>query len=283
MLLESPTYPGALAAVRRSGLRAVGVPMSPGGWDVDGIAATVRQSGPALAYLVPDFHNPTGLLMDDATRVALGTVLARTRTAVVVDETFVELSLADTPMPLPFAAHAPGALTIGGVSKAFWGGLRVGWLRAPAEDVAALVDARHSLDLGTPVLEQLVAVELLAQRETALATRRAMIREQRDALINAVRDRLPRWRLRVPTGGLALWCELPEPRCSDLVRAAERHGVLLASGGQFGVEGGLERFLRLPFILPPDELTEAVARIARAWDASLDEPGVITPRPRLIA
>ncbi len=169
------------------------------------------------------------------------------------------------------------------MSKAFWGGLRVGWLRAPAEDVAALVDARHSLDLGTPVLDQLVAVELLAQRDAALAARRATVREQRDALVTAVRDRLPRWRFRVPTGGLALWCELPEPRSSDLVRAAERHDVLLASGGQFGVEGGLERFLRLPFILPPDELTEAVARIARAWDASLDESGGVAPRARLIA
>ncbi len=279
VLLESPTYPNAINAVRRSQLRPVGLPMLSTGWDVGALEATLRQASPALVYLVPEFHNPTGLRMDEPTRQSVAQVLARSRTPVVVDETFVDLALDGSTTPRPFAVFAPNALTIGGVSKSFWGGLRVGWLRAPSADIAGLVEARHSLDLGTPVIDQLAVVELLGGSTQDLGVRRAMLVEQRDALVSALRERLPQWRFRVPDGGVNLWCELPVPRASALVRVAERHGVWLSGAGQFGVEGGFESFVRLPFILPPDELREAVSRLERAWTEALVGPsGPESPR-----
>ena len=76
---------------------------------------------------------------------------------------------------------------------------------------------------------------------------------RRDALLAALRTALPEWRVRVPHGGLTLWAELDGPISSALARAAEEVGVRLAPGPRFGLDGTLERFLRLPFTLPPGD------------------------------
>ena len=264
-LVESPTYPNATQAIRQGGARLVPVPVDPDGWDVDAIGATLRQTAPTLAYLIPDFQNPTGHLMPDADRQALAAHLRRTRTVPVVDEAHQALALDEVPTPLPFASHAPETITIGSASKAFWGGLRLGWLRAPAGQMDRLVDARVGLDLGAPVLEQLVLARLLADAEPVLADHRRRLREQRDTLVAAVGEHLPDWSFRVPAGGLALWCELPEALATQVVAEAERHGVVLAPGPVFAVEGGLDRFVRIPWTRPADELAEATRRIAVAW------------------
>src|SRR3954471_4079018 len=134
VLVESPTYPNAIVGVRRSAYRAVPAQLTPSGWDVDAIDVGLRQSGARAAYLIPDHQNPTGLVMDAATRQALARVLAPANTVPVIDETFVELWL-DGPTgavrPLPFAASSPGAFSLGSAGKTWWGGLRVGWVRTP--------------------------------------------------------------------------------------------------------------------------------------------------------
>jgi len=280
LLVESPTYPNAIAALRRAG-RLVGAPVDPAGWDVEALTATVRQTAPRLAYLVPDFHNPTGGLMGDAERAEVAAALARTRTLTIVDETMAELDLDGGALPAPMAAHATDSVTVGSASKAFWGGLRVGWLRAPDHLVGALVASRLSVDLGAPLLEQLVLGELLRQRDPVLDHQRDRLRTRRAALAGVLAELLPDWRFRMPRGGLALWCELPEPLSSALTVAAERQGVQLAPGGSFAPEGGLERFVRLPYTRSEDELTEAVSRLAVAWQdaqrhrAATGGPGVL--------
>jgi len=119
----------------------VPVPMSFGqnagsaAWDLDGIDAAVRQTAPRAAYLIPDFQNPAGALMSAADRGRVASLMQRSRTLVVVDETLVELGL-DGVEARPFASFGPfadaGAVTVGSASKVFWGGLRVGWLRSDA-------------------------------------------------------------------------------------------------------------------------------------------------------
>ncbi len=278
VLLESPTYPNAMAAVRRSGLRPVGLALDRGGLDAEGLEVTLRQSAARLAYLVPDFHNPTGTLVDEQTRERVASVLRRQRSVAIVDEAPAELviDVPDGAMPRPLAAFDDHAITIGTASKVFWGGLRVGWLRASVSDVARLQQARLSLDPGVPLVEQLALATLLRRRHTVIEHRRRQLRTSRDALVGALRTLLPQWRFTVPAGGLCLWCELPAPRSSALVEAGLRHGVRLAPGGSFGVDGGLESFVRLPMAQPADVLVAAVGRIARAWDDAQDAP---THRP----
>lgn len=269
VVVESPTYPNATQAVRHAGARLVAATVDPDGWDLDQLAATLRQTSPRLAYLIPDFQNPTGQLMDDDQRAELARALARTRTTVVADEAHQALALrpglADD-MPRPLAAHAPDAITIGSASKSFWGGLRLGWVRAPLADMDRLLQARIGLDLGAPVFEQLVLADLLDHAHEVLPAHRERLLTGRDALVAAVREHLPSWRFRVPDGGLALWCELPEALGTATTVEAERRGLVVAPGPVFAVEGGLDRFVRIPWTASPDDLTEAVRRLAAAWE-----------------
>src|SRR4051794_4878026 len=265
VLVESPGYPNAHTALRRAGARHVPVPMDVDGWDLHAVELVVREAKPQLAYLIPDFQNPTGNLMSNEQRERYAAVLRRSGTVPVVDESHVDLRLDGDPVPRPFAAFASDAITVGSVSKSLWGGLRMGWVRCPSEVVGRLVGARVSLDLGSPVFEQLVATRLLGRREALWAVHRERLRAQRDALAAAMGERLPDWRFRVPAGGLSLWCELP-PDARDagamaLVAEAERHGVAVSPGPVFAADGGLDRFVRIPYTRPGPELRNAVDRL----------------------
>ena len=274
VLMESPTYPNAIATLRSARARIAGADIDQSGWATSSLIDSVRQVRPAAAYLMPDFHNPTGQLMDDDQRAALATVLRRDKVLTIVDESMVEMAIDEVEHPLPFAAHAPDTISLGSASKAFWGGLRIGWVRVPSSRMAPLVAARLSLDLGAPVLEQLALVHLMADREQVLGVRLRQLAEARAALVSGLASELPSWRFRMPAGGLSLWCELPRPVSSSLAIAAEKRGVRLAAGPLFAPEGGLERFLRLPFTQSPAALADAVGRLAAAWDEGVQQtPG----------
>lgn len=267
VLVETPTYPNALAAASRSATRPVPVAMTEQGWDLDMVEATLRQAAPRLAYLMPDFHNPTGQLLDDAGRIRLAGLLRATRTVAVADETCALLGLDGTAAPPPLAAYHPSVLTAGSMSKSYWGGLRVGWLRADPETVHRLAAVRATGDLAGPVLDQLVAAHLLARADEVLPERRAVLRDRRDALADALRRELPDWTFRLPAGGLSLWLDLGEPISSALTVAAERHGLALAAGPRFGADAAgaaLDRRIRIPFSHPEPVLLEAVRRLVDA-------------------
>lgn len=287
-VVESPTYPNAIATLGHSGARLVGADVPPdaarAGPDVAELTATLRKVAPRAAYLIPDFHNPTGALTSDADRERVALVLARTRTTAIIDESMVALALDGQQMPAPFAAYCADAVSVGSLSKPYWGGLRIGWIRVPEPRVDAFFRARLSLDLGAPLLEQLVAVELLTSSGELLDHRREQLRSSRGAALAAVAEHLPDWRTSRPTGGLNLWCELPQALSSALVPKAARHDVLLAAGPSFAAEGGLDRFVRLPYTQPAHVLTDAIGRLGLAWQETLADPGYIARRaPTLVA
>lgn len=276
VLVEHPTYPNALHALATVGARPVPVPLSrdPDGgwsaasWDVELLTAAVRDAAPRAAYLIPDYHNPTGALLDAAGRERLVALARRTGTALIVDESLAELRL-DGPAELPLAAHgapdSPLVLTVGSASKMAWGGLRVGWIRTTPAMVRRLSATRASMDLGGPILDQLVTARLLAGAEPLLATRRAELVAARDHLLGRLAAVFPGWRPSRPDGGLSLWVDLGAPMSSRLAVAARRRGVLLAAGPRFGLDGAFERYLRLPFTLRRDRVDAAVDRLAAAW------------------
>lgn len=265
VVVEDPSYPNTLDALRGAGARLRGLPVDPTGWDVDEAVRAVATAGARAAVLIPDFHNPTGALLADEDRARLGRALAAAGTVPVVDETIVEIDLEGGAMPLPFAAHAPTAVSIGSSSKSHWGGLRTGWVRAPRGALRSLVEARVTSDLGAPVLEQLVLVELMRRSPGVTTERRDAIVAARDALAAGLREHLPEASFRVPRGGLSLWCELPaDLPSSSLAAAAEDEGLLVAAGPRFALDGGLDRWLRLPHVLPPETMAEAAVRLGRA-------------------
>ncbi|MFI9401943.1 PLP-dependent aminotransferase family protein [Nocardia sp. NPDC052316] len=277
VLIDHPTYPNAIEAIRDVGARPVPVPLRPEhpdqGWDLDGIRSAARQTAATLAYLVPDFNNPTGLLLDAEGRAELAAIARETRMTVVIDESMGDLHLAEGVQQPPVAAFAKGneIVTIGSASKSFWGGLRVGWIRTNQPLITKLLGIRSTVDLGTPVMDQLATVHLLANADTILDRRRDQLRAQRAALLDAVAEELPDWRLLHGAGGMSVWAQLPAPVSTALAATAPNHGVLLAAGPRFGVQGAFERFIRLPFTHQEPELRLGVKAIAAAYDA-------LTPR-----
>ncbi|MFH9670831.1 PLP-dependent aminotransferase family protein [Streptomyces sp. NPDC017405] len=260
VLVENPAYPGALAVLRARRARLLPLPVTtPDGWDTAHLAATVRRHRPRLAYLVPDFHNPTGAHMDTATRREVAALADRHELTVIADETMRELDLRTPPGTEPHLAGAR-VIQIGSTSKILWSGLRVGWLRATAELVRQLRLNPLQAQLAPPPLEQLIAAELLgAPLPDLLADRRARLRAQRDHLAGLLAG--TGWTYTVPAGGLTLWLRLDGtgPRATDLAARAAARGLALTPGPRFAADRTtLTRHLRLPFTATPETLTRAV-------------------------
>lgn len=268
VLVEQPTYHGGLAAMATRGVRPVPVAMTATGWELDAVDAAIRQLVPSLAYLIPDNHNPTGLTLPPAGRRRLAQIIADTRTRTIIDETITDMWL-DEEVPPPFAASLTAGrdlvLTVGSMSKSFWGGLRIGWIRAERTTLATVAALRPAVDMGTPVFEQLAAARLLAAENDVLPERREILRARRALLLDLLREHLPDWRPAPGTGGMSVWIRLPAPMSSALSAAASRMGLEIPPGPRFGVDGTLERFIRVPYTLPDDQLVESITLLARAW------------------
>lgn len=282
VLLETPTYPGALDAVRAHGCIPVGVPVGTDGWDLPLLRAALRDARPVLGYLIPDFQNPTGFWASEQQRASVARAARAAGTLLVSDESLAELVLeprhprdaAGPPPSIAAGDTGTGVLALGSLSKPVWGGLRTGWLRGEPQLVRRLALARAGQDVGSPILDQLMAIEALRRFDTLLPARRAWLRERRDALLEAIARDCPQWRVDRPRGGMAVWVELPQgTTASALAVRGVAHGVRVAPGPRFGVDGGFEQRLRVPFTQPPERLAEAVDRLAAA------ERGLGPPSP----
>jgi DNA-binding transcriptional MocR family regulator len=263
VIVEQPTYPHAIDAVTRASLRPVPLPIADA-WDLDLLERLIVRHRAPVAYLMPAFQNPTGRLMPQEQCRRLAAIAASTGCTIMVDETNARLALDGPAPPLTAVSGRAGRgslIALGSASKVLWGGLRVGWIRAPRSVIAALGTARVSLDLGTSVIDQL-AVAVLLRHGDVTAERIASLRSQRDHLARAVRNQLPTWTFDMPRGGVWLWAHLGGASSEQLVRSAAEVGVRLAAGSQFGVDGSLDGFLRLPFTQPVDVLDRAVDRLA---------------------
>jgi DNA-binding transcriptional MocR family regulator len=266
VVTEDPTFPGALDAIQRAGARPVGV--APG--DVARLADAVTAHRPAIAYLVPSFHNPTGLLLPTAERHEVIELARRHADVTFIDDmTLADLPLGftDGPTPPPLAALAPrlpNVVTVGSFSKTYWGGLRTGWVRAPEGIIARLAAAKAAADLGSPPYQQAIVATLVRrQHEEIIKWRLDWAQPRYEALAAAMTSLLPRWTWTPPAGGLTIWSRLPDDADSGaFAQAALRHGVALVPGRLLSVGADRSSCLRLAFTLPPDELTAAVAALA---------------------
>jgi DNA-binding transcriptional MocR family regulator len=275
-LVESPTYPHASEALRHNGARLVPVAVTTDeGWDELSLEQAFQRTSPTLGYLMPDWHNPTGRTMSVELRQRTAAMAAAQGTTLIADETMGELGFenlsVDAPLTEPFAVHGR-AVTVGSVGKSVWGGLRVGWIRADRELIQRVARLRYSSDLGTPILDQLVVLELMGEYDRILADRRAYLRAGRDHLTARLHERLPEWHVPEPMGGLTLWINLGSPVSSQLALAARNEGLVIAAGPRFGVEGVFERFLRVPYSHPPELIDRAVDALAAAWNGLGQHP-----------
>ncbi len=288
VVIESPTYPHAYEALRRAGARLDVTPVTPDGWDVDHLVSLLDHLRPALAYLIPDFHNPTGASMAPEDRARVAKAARRSGTLLLIDETTADLSI-DRPWDDgPFARHArgvatsfsgSGVITIGSLSKSVWGGLRLGWLRADRSMVQRLVQARPAGDLGTPQLEQMLGERIVRALPELLPRRSAQLRVHRDVLRRQLEQHLPSWEVPNVQGGLSLWVGMDRPASSALALLGQSRGISLSAGPKFTIDGSHERFVRLPFSAPVEDLARGIHILAECWQqlsgssrAGLGEP-----------
>jgi DNA-binding transcriptional MocR family regulator len=289
-IVEVPTYPHATSAIRLGGARLVPITVTApqdgphaveeeaDGWDVDAIEQTFRRSSPALAYVIPDFQNPTGATMAPQTRERVLAAAAGHGTIVVADETTAELDIDRVgeflPMPLYADRSSTGAplILIGSASKTLWGGLRIGWIRADRSLIQRMIIAKPATDLGTPMLEQLIVARMLPDADVILEERREQLRRGRESVQRLVAETFPEWSVPRIHGGLAAWVGIGAPVSSALTLAARSHGLLLAAGPRFGVDGAFERFLRIPITSTHEEYRRAFEALSRAWGVAVNEP-----------
>jgi len=268
VVLEDPTYLGAIDAFALARTRLLSLPVGPTGADVDALRRLVTEEAPALCYLVPTFHNPTGTVLPESGRRAVARLAEDTGTTILEDESLAELSFGSEPPP-PIAAFAPRApvLTVGSISKLFWGGLRVGWIRGPRPLIARLTRLKVTADLSGSVVSQALAIRVLPHRDEIAQRRRRESLARLDHLATLLHERLPEWSFIRPEGGLTLWVRLPVAAAEELARAGVRHGVSIVPGAVHSPSGACRDHVRLPFVLDAGQLREGVDRLARAWDA----------------
>ncbi len=274
-LVEQPSYPHAIQALRDAGARLVGAGVGAGGWDEDVLEQTIRRTRPALACLMPDFHNPTGRTMPEDQRARIVALAEAHGVTVIADETTAELAIDRATAHPPLAVHGwPGAVVlVGSGGKTVWGGLRVGWIRAGRPLLRDLARARSARDLGTPVLEQLGVAEVLGGMDGILAERGARLRETRDHVEAELARRFPGWEVPHVDGGLAVWVGIGAPVSTELALAARSRGLAITGGSRFGHDGAFERFLRIPITATPAATDRALDILEDAWRGIAPEGG----------
>jgi DNA-binding transcriptional MocR family regulator len=266
VVMEDPTFPGAVDAFQTAGARILSVPVYESGVDVDLLERTVVENRVRALYLMPTFHNPTGSVMPDKARRELARFARATEVPIVEDDTLAEIVLGPPPPP-PLAAYARNAtiVSIGSLSKVYWAGLRVGWVRAPRSTIVQLGRLKAVADLGTSLPSQAIAVNLLARFEHVQARRRRELEARLTLLEELLRRHLPEWEWRTPQGGLSLWVRLPEGSSTELTQIAHRRGVSIAPGSLMSTTGRFDEFVRLSFDHEEAVLEEGIQRLAAAW------------------
>jgi DNA-binding transcriptional MocR family regulator len=267
ILVEAPTYPGALEAFREEGAVARGLPVG-----LTGFANAVSEHQPALAYVIATFHNPTGTVLSALQRRRLAESAAAGGVVLIDDEVLADLGFPGESVPPPLAAYNDQVITVGSLSKVVWGGLRIGWVRAPARVIARLARLRAVHDLGGNIPAQLAAADLLARLDAPQRRGGAQRHARHDHLRAELARHLPDWQVPAVPGGQTLWVRLPHGDGTSFAQAALRHGVAVLPGTGLNAEGGSTEYVRLHFLAPQDDLSEAARRLAATWHEYHPQP-----------
>lgn len=271
VLVESPTYPGALAAARAAGLRPVPVPADEDGIRPDLLADAFAMTGARLLYCQPTFHNPTGAVLAPERRRQVVDV-ARAAGAFVVEDDFARHLGHGRPVPAPLVADdRDGTIVhVTSLTKPASPSLRIGAVVARGPVMGRLRGMRTVDDFFVARPLQEAAVELLSTPswDRHLRTLAAALRERCGVLADALARELPEWTpARLPVGGLHLWQRLPDRVADGAVADAARvRGVAVNAGRRYFPAEPPAAHLRLSFAAAADpaELVEAARRLAAA-------------------
>jgi 2-aminoadipate transaminase len=262
VMVETPTYVGALHALGIYGPRFVPVPMDDNGLVPGALPELIDKRGrAAFLYTIPTFQNPTGRTLSQARRVELVEQAARLKLPIVDDDPYRLLDHTGATFQTLLS------MNLGSFSKILAPGIRLGYMVAPLELARKVEQAKQGADLHTSTLTQMVAYEIIKDRflDTHLVASRKVYAEQCATMLKALAEHFPpgaTWTR--PTGGMFIWATLPQGLdAAQLLDAALAANVGYVPGGPFFAEAPLANTLRLSFAtVPPDKMREGIARLA---------------------
>jgi 2-aminoadipate transaminase len=277
ILVESPTYLGALQAWNAYGAEYIAIPSDENGMITDELEKSLR-CGPKFIYVLPNFQNPTGATMSLDRRKKLVELADRYGVPIIEDDPYGQLRFEGEHLPavevLDSRIRAANGWYSGTViylstfSKLLAPGLRLAWVIAPPEVISKLVQAKQGADLHTSTFNQMLAYEVAHKGflDKHVVTIRQVYLERRNVMLDALTEHMPdgvRWTH--PQGGLFLWATLPEDiDTTDLLAEAIKEKVAFVPGGSFHPCGGGTNTMRLNFSYSkPDQINEGIARLGR--------------------
>jgi 2-aminoadipate transaminase len=273
VLVETPTYLGALQAFTPMEPEFVSIASNAEGIDVDDLRTKAAQA--RFLYILPNFQNPTGNTMSEARRVQLSAVAAQLGLPILEDNPYGDLWF-DAPPPAPLTARNPdGCIYMGSFSKTLAPGLRLGFLVAPKALYPKLLQAKQAADLHTPSFNQRMVAEVLKDGflDRHVPTIRALYKAQRNAMLAALEKNIAgtgvQWNK--PDGGMFLWIKLPHGmNAVDLLPKAVERNVAFVPGAAFYSDAAQHNTLRLSFVTASaEQIDEGVAALAQVVKANL--------------
>lgn len=270
VVVEVPTYIGAIQAFRALQARVIGVPMDKDGMRVDLLESILARHRPRLIYTQPTFQNPTGVSMTPERRRRLLLLSRRYSTPILEDDPYGEVYFqGKRPQPLKALDTSGQVIYLSTFSKILAPGLRVAWLAAPEPMIERLSLHKQIFDLNTNALGQWSVAEILRQEllNEHLSTLRQRYESKRDLMLQAISKYWPQEiRVNRPDGGFHLWCRLPgELRTRTLLREAANERVAFVIGEPFHVDGGGQQEFRLSYAYPrEDDIEEGIKRLGSA-------------------
>ncbi|CAM8672472.1 ARO8 Transcriptional regulators containing a DNA-binding HTH domain and an aminotransferase domain (MocR family) and their eukaryotic orthologs [Comamonadaceae bacterium] len=281
VLVESPTYLGAVMAFTPMEPNVVSVASDAEGIDIADLAA--KSADARFLYVLPNFQNPTGRSMTEARRAALSAEAARSGLPIMEDNPYGDLWFDQAP-PAPLTARNPeGGIYLGSFSKVLAPGLRMGFIVAPKAVYPKLLQAKQAADLHSPGFNQRLIYEVMQNGflDRHVPTIRSLYKAQRDAMLEALAKHFPEsqgpdsanadstFTWNTPAGGMFLWARLPAGmNAVDLLPHAVDKGVAFVPGAPFYAGNADARAMRLSFVTPSvEEIHRGVAALAEAIHA----------------
>lgn len=284
ILLEAPTYLGALQAWNIYGAEYLPVSTDEDGMDMAELESALR-AGPKFIYALPNFQNPTGITLSLERRKHLVKLADYYGVPIVEDDPYGQLRYeANHLAPLAVLderrshpdeySYSGNVIYLSTFSKTLAPGLRLGWVIAPPEVIARLALAKQGTDLHTSTFNQMVAYQVACDGflDQHIRLIRRVYSERRDAMLAAMQEHFPegvKWSR--PQGGLFLWVTLPERLdAAEVLRSALEQKVAFVPGAPFFPNGGGHNTLRLNFSnATPDSIREGIARLGGVLKVSM--------------
>lgn len=270
VVVEVPSYLGALSVFRATGARLLGVPMDEEGMRTDVLERLLARHRPQLIYTLPTFQNPSGKVMSYERRQALLSLAQQYQVPILEDDPYGELYYDDPPPPSLKSFDRQGhVIYLSTFSKILFPGIRLGWLVAPQPVIDRLASVKQYADLHSNTLAQWALTDFIQQgwlSEHVASLRQEYPRRCR-TMLTALHDHIPRGlRWNEPTGGFYLWCHLEEGlRSKDLLAEAAQRRVAFVAGEAFHADKGGQDAFRLNFTYHNEQgIQEGIRRLGKA-------------------